>query len=67
MKNFSRQMIQYQVSYKQNLSTCGPRNDFRHKFLPAFHTAIIKVKVKFALEQTMNAQTGNRGIALLFL
>ena len=67
MKNLSRQMTQYQVSYKQILSTNGPRNDFLHKFLPAFHTAIIKVKVKFALEQTMNAQRGNRDIALLFL
>jgi hypothetical protein len=26
-----------------------------------------KVKVKFTLEQAMKAQTGNRGIALLFL
>ena len=27
----------------------------------------VKVKVKFSLERTMNAQRGSRGIALLFL
>jgi hypothetical protein len=28
---------------------------------------VLKVKVKFFLEQAMKAQRGNRGIALLFL
>jgi hypothetical protein len=28
---------------------------------------LIKVKVKFSLEQAMKAQRGSRGIALLFL
>jgi hypothetical protein len=28
---------------------------------------ILKTKVKFSLEQAMNAQRGSRGIALLFL
>jgi hypothetical protein len=32
-----------------------------------FLISIIKVKVKFTLEQAMNAQRGSRGIALLLL
>jgi hypothetical protein len=28
---------------------------------------LIKVRVKFTLEQAMKAQTGSRGLALLFL
>jgi hypothetical protein len=38
---------------------CHDRNDLSFMFA--------KVKVKFSLEQTMKAQRGSRGIALLFL
>jgi hypothetical protein len=43
-------------------------NNSSHKYLNDHELGIwlVKVKVKLTLEQTMKAQSGSRGIALLF-
>jgi hypothetical protein len=40
---------------------------FKNKPKKDLPSTIVKVKVKFTLEQAMKAQRGSRGIALLFL
>jgi hypothetical protein len=42
-------------------------NAFRSPCRVAYSLSLVKVKVKFALEEAMKAQRGSRGMTLLFL